>query len=60
MPFPVADQLPMSLFRASSTIDPDAPTDCPNPDGNGNCPIRGGDFIPEVAVNPSNGNLYAV
>jgi hypothetical protein len=59
-PFQVADQLPMSLFRASSTIDPDGAVDCPDPDANGNCPIRGGDFIPEVAVNRSNGNLYAV
>jgi hypothetical protein len=59
-PFPVADQLPMSLFRASTTIDPQTDPNCPEPDGNGNCPIRSGDFIPEVAVNPSNGNLYAV
>jgi hypothetical protein len=59
-PFLVADQLPMSLFRASSTIDPQDDPSCPDADANGNCPIRSGDFIPEVAVNPSNGNLYAV
>jgi hypothetical protein len=59
-PFQVADQLPMSLFRASSTIDPETDPACPDPDGDGNCPIRGGDFIPEVAVNASNGDLYAV
>jgi hypothetical protein len=50
----------MSLFRQSSTIDPQHDPNCPQLDGNGNCPIRSGDFIPEVAVNPSNGNLYAV
>jgi hypothetical protein len=59
-PFPVADQLPMSLFRASSTIDPEFDPNCPDPDADDNCPIRSGDFIPEVAVNRSNGNLYAV
>jgi hypothetical protein len=59
-PFQVADQLPMSLFRASSTIDPDGAADCPEPDANGNCPIRSGDFIPDVAVNRSNGTLYVV
>jgi hypothetical protein len=59
-PFQVADQLPMSLFRASSTIDPQTDPNCPEADGDGNCPIRGGDFIPDVAVNASNGDLYAV
>jgi hypothetical protein len=55
----IDDQLPMSLFRADSTVDlEDVP--CPNPAKTGRCPIRGGDFIPEVAVNRSNGRLYAV
>ena len=60
-PIKVADQLPMSLFRASSTIDPESPpAPCPVPDSQGNCPIRSGDLLPEVAVNRTNGNLYAV
>jgi hypothetical protein len=58
-PASIDDQLPMSLFRQSSTIDTEA-FPCPNPAQSGACPIRGGDFIPEVAVNASNGNLYAV
>jgi hypothetical protein len=33
---------------------------CPDPAETGSCPIRAGDFIPDVAVDPSNGNLYAV
>jgi len=59
-PASIDDQLPMSLFRASSTIDPEFDQNCPELDSDGNCPIRSGDFIPEVAVNRSNGNLYAV
>jgi hypothetical protein len=60
-PIKVADQLPMSLFRASSTIDPESPpAPCPTPDAQGNCPIRTGDLLPEVAVNRTNGNLYVV
>jgi hypothetical protein len=58
-PRSIDDQLPMSLFRADSTIDAE-PFPCPNPAKTGACPIRSGDFIPEVAVNASNGNLYAV
>jgi hypothetical protein len=58
-PRSIDDQLPMSLFRADSTIDPE-PFPCPEPTKTGRCPIRSGDFIPEVAVNASNGNLYAV
>ena len=58
-PRSIDDQLPMSLFRGSSTLDLE-PHPCPNGDPDGPCPIRGGDFIPEVAVNESNGNLYAV
>jgi BNR/Asp-box repeat len=58
-PRAIDDQLPMSLFRADSTIDTE-PFPCPDPSKTGRCPIRSGDFIPEVAVNESNGNLYAV
>ena len=32
----------------------------PRPGRGGSCPIRSGDFIPDVAVDRSNGNLYAV
>jgi hypothetical protein len=55
----VASQLPMSLFRADSVIDME-PVPCPDTTKNGACPIRAGDIIPEVAVNRTNGNLYAV
>jgi hypothetical protein len=58
-PRSIDDQLPMTLFRADSTIDPE-PFPCPDQSKTGRCPIRGGDLIPEVAVNGSNGNLYAV
>jgi hypothetical protein len=58
-PTAVDDMLPMTLFRADSTIDAE-PFPCPDPMRTGRCPIRGGDLIPEVAVNASNGNLYAV
>jgi hypothetical protein len=58
-PRSIDDQLPMTLFRADSTIDAE-PFPCPDPAKTGACPIRGGDIIPEVAVNESNGNLYAV
>jgi hypothetical protein len=58
-PVRIDDQLPMTLFRASSTIDSElAP--CPDPALTGACPIRGGDLLPAVAVNRSNGTLYAV
>jgi hypothetical protein len=56
-----ADMLPMALFRFSSVIDPDSPpAPCPEPDPQGNCPVRAGDLIPEVAVNRTNGRLYGV
>ena len=59
-PRSIDDQLPMTLFRGSSTIDPE-PVACPVPSPTGApCPIRSGDLIPEVDVNESNGNLYAV
>jgi hypothetical protein len=49
----------MGLFRADSVIDTES-FPCPNTSKNGRCPIRGGDLIPDVAVNRTNGNLYAV
>jgi hypothetical protein len=57
----VSTQVPMSLIRGDSVIDTE-PVACPPPDQSktGRCPIRAGDFIPDVAVNRSNGNLYAV
>lgn len=58
-PTRVDDQLPMSLFRTSSTVDLENVA-CPDPTQTGACPIRGGDFIPDPAVNAANGNLYAV
>ena len=58
---PVHDMLPMALFRFSGVIDPESPpVPCPAADPQGNCPIRAADLIPDVAVNRSNGNLYAV
>jgi len=42
-----------------STIDVE-PVPCPDPSELPGCPIRSGDFIPDVAVDRSNGNLYAV
>jgi len=58
-PTRVDDQLPMTLFRGASTVDLE-PVPCPDPSQTGACPIRGGDLIPDVAVNRTNGNLYAV
>jgi hypothetical protein len=58
-PTRIDDQLPMTLFRADSTADFEA-VPCPNPAQTGACPIRGGDLIPDVAVNRTNGALYAV
>jgi len=45
--------------NGDSTIDVE-PVSCPDPAETGSCPIRSGDFIPDVAVDPRNGNLYAV
>lgn len=58
-PTSIDDMLPMTLFRRDSTIDTEQ-ADCPDPNLTGACPIRGGDLLPEVAVDASNGNLYAV
>ena len=56
----VASQLPMSLFRPDSVIDTEPGVACPDAPKTGRCPIRAGDVIPEVAINRTNGNLYAV
>jgi hypothetical protein len=45
--------------NGDSTIDVE-PVPCPDPSETGSCPIRSGDFLPDVAVDPNNGNLYAV
>ena len=58
-PTRVDDMIPMSLIREDTPIDVEA-VPCPDPSDNGACPIRAGDLLPEVAVNPVNGNLYAV
>ena len=42
-----------------STIDVE-PVPCPDSSETGSCPIRSGDFIPDVAADQRNGNLYAV
>jgi hypothetical protein len=55
-------QFPGSILvgrDGDSTIDVE-PVACPDPAETGSCPIRSGDFIPDVAVDPANGNLYAV
>jgi hypothetical protein len=55
-------QFPGSILvgrDGDSTIDVE-PVPCPDPAETGSCPIRSGDFIPDVAVDPNNGNLYAV
>ena len=55
-------QFPASLLPGrnfNSTIDVE-PVPCPDPTKAGACPIRSGDLIPDVAVDPDNGNLYAV
>jgi hypothetical protein len=58
-PARIDDQLPMALFRAASTVDLE-PVPCPDPASTGACPIRGGELIPEAAVNRGNGRLYVV
>jgi hypothetical protein len=61
LPRRLDDMLPMALFRFSSVIDPESPpAPCPAADPDGNCPVRAGELIPDVAVNRSNGDMYAV
>ena len=55
-------QFPTSLIagrNGDATIDVEAVA-CPDPAEQGSCPIRSGDFLPDVAVDRANGNLYAV
>jgi hypothetical protein len=61
-PARVNDMIPMSLIvgREGETPIDVEPVPCPDPSDNGACPIRGGDLLPEVAVNARNGDLYAV
>jgi hypothetical protein len=58
-PIRVDDMIPMSLIREDTPIDVE-PVPCPDQTDQGACPIRAGDLLPEVAVDASNGNLYAV
>jgi hypothetical protein len=58
-PVRVDDMIPMSLVRGDTPIDVES-VPCPDPSANGACPIRAGDLIPDAAVDPANGNLYAV
>jgi hypothetical protein len=56
------EMIPASLLigrNGDSTIDVEN-VPCPDPNEQGSCPIRSGDLIPDVAVDPDNGNLYAV
>jgi len=55
----VDDMIPMSLVREDDPIDVEA-FPCPDPSDQGACPIRAGDLIPEVAVDATDGDLYAV
>jgi hypothetical protein len=55
----VDDLIPMSLVREDDPIDVE-PFPCPDPTDQGACPIRAGDLIPEVAVDATDGDLYAV
>jgi hypothetical protein len=61
-PARVDDMIPMSLIigRDGQTPIDVEPAPCPDPADQGDCPIRAGDLLPEVAVDPSNGSLYAV
>lgn len=55
------EMIPASLLigrDGDSTIDVES-APCPDPSEQGSCPIRSGDLIPDVAVDPNNGNLYA-
>ena len=55
-PVRIDDMIPMSLIREDTPIDVEAVA-CPDPSDQGACPIRAGDLLPEVAVDPGNGNL---
>jgi hypothetical protein len=55
----VSKMFPMDRFREDGVIDTE-PVVCPDPGDQGACPIRTGDILFDVAVNRTNGNLYAV
>jgi hypothetical protein len=61
-PTRINDMIPMSLIigREGQTPIDVEPVPCPDPADTDDCPIRAGDLIPEVAVDPNSGNLYAV
>ena len=50
-PVRIDDMIPMSLVRGDTPIDTEAVA-CPDPSNQGACPIRAGDLLPEVAVDP--------
>jgi hypothetical protein len=51
---------PMSQFREDSVIDTEPMVTCPDPSDQGVCPIRTGDILFDVAVDRTDGTLYAV
>jgi hypothetical protein len=55
----VSQVVPMDRVREDGVIDSE-PVTCPDPGDQGACPVRTGDILFDVAVNRSNGNLYAV
>jgi hypothetical protein len=55
----VAQMVPMDRVREDGVIDTE-PVACPDPTDQGACPVRTADLLFDVAVDPSNGNLYAV
>jgi hypothetical protein len=55
----VSKMFPMDRVREDGVIDTE-PVACPDPGDQGACPIRTGDILFDVAVNRTNGNLYAV
>jgi hypothetical protein len=56
----VAPILPMDRVREDGVIDTEPGVDCPDNNDEGACPIRTADILFDVAVNRTNGNLYAV
>jgi hypothetical protein len=51
---------PMSQFREDGVIDTEPMVTCPDPSDQGVCPIRTGDILFDVAVDRTDGTLYAV
>jgi hypothetical protein len=52
--------VPMDRVREDGVIDTEPGVTCPDPTDQGACPIRTADILFDVAVNRTNGNLYAV